>query len=323
MDSNKIKKIIKPNRKRRLICLISLIVAIVFICVGAYIDRDRSLTPKDYHELIANNLDKENEYVKLNITSLFSFAKKGDSLYYYFVSDEDNYLYIARITEETYKKLEDLYKQDNENFSYELKGYIFKIPDDIKELAISSYNKEYNENILNSANLNDYVGECYLDETLTPYTTVSAIFVGVGVGLIIFSLVLFIINLVNTINSKVRMRKYDINEIKSELAKETTLEYPNIYLTDKYIISNLNGLLVFNYDDFVWLYNEKRRINGIYVGTYLKGITTKKKVYYLGYTKNKEEFFEEVMNKAYQKNNNLLIGFTGENQKKYKEYFKK
>ena len=54
-----------------------------------------------------------------------------------------------------------------------------------------------------------------------------------------------------------------------------------------------------------------------------KGITTKKKVYYLGYTKNKEEFFEEVMNKAYQKNNNLLIGFTGENQKKYKEYFKK
>ena len=40
-------------------------------------------------------------------------------------------------------------------------------------------------------------------------------------------------------------------------------------------------------------------------------------------TKNKEEFFEEVMNKAYQKNNNLLIGFTGENQKKYKEYFKK
>lgn len=317
MDAKKIKEIIKPNKKKKKICLITLLIAIISIFIGTYIDRDRNVIPKDYHELIYKEIDKEKEYVKVNITSIFAFAKK-DNLIYYFITDENNYLYIARITDNTYKRIEELYKEDNNNFKYELKGYIFKIPNDIIEIAINSYNKEYNEEILTEDNINDYVGECYIDEIVTPYTSISATFIGIGIAFFITSIVIFIIIIINSINSLIRKRKYNMDDVYSELSKPNTLEYPNIYLTDKYLISNLNSFMVFTYDDFIWLYNEKRKINGIYIGTYLKGITKNKKIYYLGYTRNKEEFFEDVMYKSYQKNNNILIGYTSENQKKYR-----
>lgn len=317
MDSKQITII---NKKSILISFILILISLIFTCISSYIDRDKSITPLNYRELINTNQDKENEYVSINITSIFPI-KKNNFLNYYFVSDKNNNLYIARLNKNTYQKLEDSYKKDA-TFSYELKGYIFKISSDIKKTAITSYNETYGSEILSDNNFYNYVGNCYIDESRTPYSNISMFLIMSASVLIVISLLLIIVFIINLVKSKINLRKYNINEIKNELDNINILKYENLFLTDKYIISNLMGLRIFTYDNFVWLYNEKRKILGISFGMYLKGITTNKKVYYLGYTKEKNEIFKAAMDKAYLKNNHILIGKTKENKEKYTKYLK-
>lgn len=326
MESKEIDKIVKPKKKSLIIGLIFLVITMILIGIGTYLDRDRNLTPKDFHELIYNNKDIEKEYVKINLAyPPFSFAIKNDTLTFYFVSDIDNYLYIARLTEETYKKIDELYEQNPDDFNYQLEGYIYTIPEDIKPFAVKTYNEVYEEEILTLANLEEYVGNTYLDETITPYTQQVSIVIICGVVSAFLTLVFLIVGTVNFIKTKKKLKSIDIDELKSALAKATTVEYPKIgiYLTDQYLISNSNSLTILKYEDILWLYNEKRRVNGVYVGTYLKGVTNKKKTLILGYTRKQVETLEEIMQKVYEKNKEVMIGFTGENQKKYKEFKKR
>ena len=94
--------------------------------------------PIEYYDLAIHNAEKEYEYVTVTIEYICSFARKEDyNFTYYFIVDENDLIYIARISDETYKKIEDAYNEQQENFSYELEGYIFNIESDVKNFIIN------------------------------------------------------------------------------------------------------------------------------------------------------------------------------------------
>ena len=230
-------------------------------------------------------------------------------------------MYIVRLTDNTYTKLENMYNENPEEFSYVLKGYIFEDSTELKQLAISAYNEAMEEEIVNNENFRLYFGNTYLDEILTPYTNISALLLGLGIGIDILAFVFLIFYIVGGIKLKLSLKKYYKDDLEYELSKTTTLAYEkaNIYLTDKYIISKTMGLTVIEYNELVWLYNEKRSYNGILVGITLIGYKNNNKRYGLASVYLNEELLIEIMNKIKDKNPSIMIGYTEENQRNYKE----
>lgn len=170
----------------------------------------------------------------------------------------------------------------------------------------------------------DYFGKTYLDEVVTPDTEFNGFIIGWGVFLGGIGIVL----LIWYIASAIRVHKYtknaNLEDVKYELQKSTAKCFPKetIYLTDKYIISKVNGLLRVNeYEDFVWIYNLKAQQYGHTVNIFLTVKTKDKKQFHIA-TSLDENRLIEIMSLIKEKNPQVLVGFTDENKEEYKKYIK-
>ena len=148
---------------------------------------------------------------------------------------------------------------------------------------------------------------------------------------IIMSVSLLIIFIVICIETKITLKKYNIDELKYELSKSSVKKYEklNIYLTDNYIISKNMGLNILEYKNVVWLYKEKRiiryRRTGIPIGISLLAFNKKKgyEIAYISIFKKTEKTLDEVMFEVQEKNNNVMLGYTKENVENFKKIQKK
>lgn len=333
MENNmEIEKIFKPKKILLIIGLAILAIAIGLIVAGCITNKNKydKEEAQVYNDLIAANKDKEEMLVELEITEIpYLFAtkeEKSSKENYYFAIDEHNYWYIVRLTENTFKKIEEQYNADKENFKYTLKGYIYNDPSELKRLAISAYNENLSENAekLTTTNFREYLGSTYLDETKTPFDSTATTFIGVGIGVAIISLIFLIIYISQATKVKSTLKKYNIEDLKDALSNCNMEEYKkqSIYLTNKYLISTLNGLDVFEYKDILWIYNEKRKQNGVSLGVWLMVCTADRKRIQVGRAQ-KDDILIEIMTKIKEKNQDILVGFTGDNNKQYKELTKK
>lgn len=148
-------------------------------------------------------------------------------------------------------------------------------------------------------------------------------------------LIIFVcIDIMNRIISYNEVKKYNIDELKNELldAKTTKIAGTETYLTENYIISNSKTIKITRYDDIVWTYagaatgNVKQRnyisiaysIGGTPILARLK--SGKEKVITL--LKSTEQL-NKLFKKITSKNNDVLIGNSPENIKKYENINKK
>ncbi len=333
MDNNmEVEKIFKNKKNILIIGLVILAIAIGLIVAGVITNKNKYDNEEVhvYNDLIAAKKDKEEMLVELEITEIpYLFAtkeEKSTKQNFYFAIDKNNYWYIVRLTEDTYKKIEEQYNADKENFKYTLKGYIYDDPSELKRLAISAYNENLSETAekLTTTNFRDYLGITYLDETKTPFDSTATTFIGIGIGTGVISLIFFIIYFSKAAKIKSALKKYNIEDLKDELNNCDMSQYAKqtIYLTNKYLISTLNGLDVFEYKDIVWVYNEKRKQNGVSLGVWLIVCTMDRKRIQVARAQ-KDDILIEIMTKIKEKNQDILVGFTGDNNKQYKEITKK
>lgn len=330
-NSMEVEKMLKPKKRLLIIGLIILVIAVVLIVTGALKNQNKyeGVQMHIYNDLISKDADKENMLVKLEITNISpAFAVKeikNVKQNYYFAVDKNNYWYIVRLTDSTYQELKSKIDSEGENFKYVLKGYIYNDPAELKKLAMSAYNQSLSADAekLTNSNFKDYLGSTYLDETKTPNDSTVTALIGIGIGLAILSSIFLIISISNIKKLKSTLKKYDAEELKEELNNINIEEYKrqSIYLTNKYIISTINGLSVLEYSDILWMYNEKRRQNGIVVGIWIMARTKNNKKILIA-SDMKEDILIEIMTKIKEKNHEILIGFTGENNKQYKKLVK-
>lgn len=278
-------------------------------------------SPKDYNDLIVDKQDQEGSYATVTIDSVPILFATNDYENYYIVMDTNNYMYLSRLTDDTYNKLEKEYST-NKSINYTLTGYLYNAPEELQKLAMDIYNEEMGEEIITKYNYHTYFGSTYLDETNNP--NANDTFLAIGFILIIVSIIIFIVYLVNVIKTKKTYKKYSKEELTTILQESTTIAYPkaNIYLTSKYIISTSSGITVTKYEDLVWMYIQRRTYNFINIGTNLLGRTNNNKVVNLAVTYRNNYLLEEIISEIEKHNKNILIGYTKENSKAYRETVK-
>lgn len=327
------KEILKPQKKLLVIAIILMIVTVGMFYLNTYVETKRAkekteAIAENYDDLISEGRDNEKEYVEVTIADVpyHVATKEVDTAKYkyYIVFDVNDLMYVVRLTDSTYYRLEDMYESNPEEFSYKLVGYIYDTPNELEEIIIDVYNEVMGEDVITEENFEMYFGKTYLDETKTPVTVSSAatvIFIVIGVLSGTFAFVFILVYIINSSRRKKVLKNYPEEDLESELDKSSTIAYEKqkVYLTDKYLISAINGLSVIEYNDIAWMYNEKRSYNGIPTGVTLLAYQTNGKRVQLASTWKNEEILKEIMTKIYEKNPNILVGFTPENRKQFKE----
>lgn len=321
-----IEKIIKPSKNYLIATVIFFVAALGCFIASYIIGEQKPSEVSAYHDLIAEAKDEEGKYVSLDIVSLpYGIAEETDNSItrkYYFVFDKENYMYIVRLTDDTYNKLEKMYKEDEENFKYHLEGYIYSDPSELKRLAVEAYNEAVEEEYrLTIATLAEYVGVTYLDEEDTPYDNIITALIVFGMLSCFVFVVLLICYGVLKLKAKKVMKKWNMDEVNSEFLSSDIERYKkqNIYLTKKYVISSLDNAKIIPYENLVWVYKEVRRQNGIKVGAFIIAYTKDKKRHTIAMTRGNEDVLLEIMAEIHDKNKDVLVGYTKENRASFRE----
>ncbi len=155
--------------------------------------------------------------------------------------------------------------------------------------------------------------------------SLSIIFAGVfGFWLLIF----LVIDISNRIESKIALKKYNIDEIKEELLNAKTRKIDGIetYLTENYIVTNAKVIRITKYKDIVWTYpaktvgtvSQKSMIGIAYQigGTPVVAYSKEGKQVVIALVKNEEQL-KEIYSAISSKNKRVLRGDTYENHKAY------
>lgn len=326
MEENEINKILKPGKFLFIITIIAVIITLALFGAGYYLEYDKTTNPKDLGELIENYQDKDGEYAKIDIGTIpYGFAEEDNSRYYYFAMDKNNFMYIIRITDSTYKKLEEMYNNGEGTVDYQLKGYLFSIPNNLKSIAIKAGNEAFEKDILTYSNFEDYVGTVYIDETQKPEGNITETLYIFGIFIGVFTTFLVIAS----ISQYIKMKKFTgntelVEEIRNELAglTDNTYKKQKVYLTNKYIISKTGAIEIFEYKDIIWEYCQTRYVNGVAQGKSLVLCTRDKKRHGIAATGPNDASIDEIMMEISDKNENVRIGFTKENRQFFKEFQK-
>ncbi len=313
----------KVNKKILYLGFLLIILSLTFFYL-AKIEEKREITSKDYSELVMLGKDNKSSYVGLEINYLpyYVVTRKSNNiiLKYYIVVDKDNYMYLVRLTDETYQKMENMYESNPDDFSYYIEGYIFETPIDLKRATISSYNALAEQELVNEKNFSNYFGKSYLDETNLPYLNSYVFLLVAGILCDSISFIIIIYYIILVINNKKLLKNFDKEKIKKEVSSKRTIYFDklNLYLTNNYIITKHLYLKIIPYKDIVWIYNEKNDYNGLLTNYSLVVYLKNNKKIKLVTSSNKDDLIT-IIKKVSKKNKDVLVGYSKTNKNKYKK----
>lgn len=322
----------KRIKKNIIIGIILIVVSFVMFYFGNKAMEMADNNIKDMNLIIESDDTKKDGLetylnIKKNVYRFAVYDTTSDA--YYFVTD-GKYIYIAYMSVEKYREISD----DNSNSEYiKVKGITSETPDDVKEIAVDSYNEIFeleDDERIGIKDFDNYFGPIYLDMTNDTSDAGGVEFL-IGFILLMIGFVLFILNNKVRCGYKKSLKKYTDNEIENidnEMNSEESFYYDRakLYLTPNYIINFSRGFSIIKYSDILWIYPYVHRTNGI---KDTQSIIVKDKFgknYIIAnlsiVTKAKKEAFNEIMNTIISKNDKLLVGYNSENGKKYKEIIK-
>lgn len=310
-------ELVKKNQSKiknyLIIGILFFVLATVFFIMGNKKDNS-SLEIMDMHSAILSKDNNENISSYINVNSNpYKFAiYDNTSDAYYFVTDE-KYIYITYMSDTDFKKLNTENLSSN---SKKIEGVTKKIPNDIKKLAVDTYNKAQtsDENKITLAESDLFFGSIYLDTTDTlggAYFFISLICIMVGAILL---LLYFIINH-NFKKGIKNVTKEEALKIDAEMNSKSAFYYEDakVYLTDNYFVNLGNKFLPIKYEDIIWIYPYVIRTNGIKTTESIMIVTNDGKrhnaVNINVVTKKTKEVLEEIYKTIASKNSDILVGF--------------
>lgn len=326
MTPKEINKLLKPKTPL-LFVSIGLFALSVIVYIVAFLIKPTPDKAIDYRELLLNYKNISGEYTKLDIVSAYSFAGKGNLTYYY-VLDEDGYLYVARLTDDTFDDMVDKYNScpDQDKFTYEIHGYVCNVYGDLKDYMISELDDVFGEEYkISYADYDDMFYDTYIDETSPGKATTFSLFIALGAVCDIVGLLMLILYLTRSSRIRKSLKQYNFDVLYSQLSSSETLCYKKegIYLCSQYVVSTVIGLRILNYYDIKWIYNIKNSVNGIPTAVNLVAACSDKNTYNIASTMPKNEnVLIEIMQEIYARDTDILVGYSNENIQAYKEFKK-
>lgn len=307
-----------------LICL-----SAFFIAIGIKENKEKDNNFTYLNDVIETKNNEENVNAYLDITDTpYSIAKyENEENYAFYIVFDDRYFYIAYLSNDLYNHLNVENLSDNPIRIY---GTTTKIPDDVKNIALEVYNEGLDEeNQIEMEDFNSYFGEVYLDNTSLQKTDKSFYIIS------IFPLAASLIILTTFIIKKIKIKKIihslsedELKKIEKEIEDEKTINYSkyHLILTPNYLITFNQGLNILNYQDLIWIYENRIRQYGITTAVNVFIMNNKGKTINIlstdGLTKKGKSISKEIISNISSKNENILIGFNKKNKEEIKNILK-
>lgn len=324
MDSKKIlAKYLKPSGAVAIIGWILVIASVAMLVMGiisAGNTNSEAGEPAQFDSLNSEN----GEYVYLDVVGISDWAYKTDGNIYYVALDKWNYVYIVKLSNSQFNKMDD----QNEYFmeedvamprAYTLTGVAKDLTRVVRNsvaecLDIASYESE------------DYFGVMYLDATTTPGDDALALWLVGFVLCLIFGLVFLLTGLPASVNFKKCVADLEERNLLDIAAAELQSDECVMVGKDcarlsRQFFFGKNSGMVLPYSDIQWIYrrNVKRYFVTVNVSLVVSTLKLNQKIMLNYNGKNRDEELNKVFMAVAQHNPNVLLGYTSENQKAYKE----
>ena len=335
-NSKLVKKKKKFEKTVLLVAIIFFIIAAVMIGWAGNIQEEELPEPRNMHSVIVFDSNKENVYAKIDaqlLTDCFASYGEGNSNdeKYYFVDDKDGYYYIVCLTDETFKKMENLY-----NYTYTegaelpesitITGITKSITPELRKIAIDSYGEIFSDDNVNEENFENYYGTVFLKEGEDPREPdMQYIFAFLA---LVFFLIAIIEYLIIKIKTKKGMKKLknseDYDRIEAEMESDEKDEFLKVgtVLTKNYVVDGSFGFKAIKYTDIDWVYPFEFKQYGITTNRRIIVYTKDKKMHNIAMSdaisKKGRNEFDEIYNKLREKAPNAAFGYTKENIEKFK-----
>jgi len=315
INEDRIELLFKPSKRLLVGTILSIgigLLIILILFIFSNYENNNVKEPVDYYSIVEKHSQTKDTYVKIRITDIVIL----EDMYCWIKDEKDNTL-IALLSKETINKIIEEYKTKGEEFFYDIEGYIRHDITDWNEAKIQIY-LEKNNLISPKENYRQLLEKGVFSEGGSSSSSWIFLF-GMLAILFIFSGLVFGLGYweeIKLIKKSTKMFKCD--EIIQELRKKTTkiFEPQNIYLTEEYIVSLQNYLDIIKYQDIFWIYTIKGIENTRLVAATANGEVIIASAY-------KEERLDRIIEIIKEKNEKILLGYTKENRKKYKEYKRK
>ena len=307
-------KLANRTKKQKRTLIVFFIIALSFLGWAIYITTKKLPDPKSLEKVTANGEKTEGEYLYLDmIDKPYLFAEYDDSNYkYYFVYDENDYLYIVRINE---KKYNDFKARDDVK---RITGIGKLISNDVKQIGLEVFNDEFDLNATMSE-FDGYVGYLYLD-TVDNYNDASLQYLGaIAFGTLTLIMVISILLSKRKIKKIVNSYQQDIwNKIESELNSPDEIFNDNIYFTKNYLVNLSENFDIIKYTDIVWTYFIHQSYNGVSTNRQVVALTVDNKLHqiynFAAFSKKRKDQVQELIEIIASKDKNIIVGFSEENR---------
>lgn len=318
---------IKKEYKKKIRGIIISVVLILIGIVCKYLSdikvKNINKNRKDLDSIITSDVkDKANKLAYLDVKAkpfLLAVSKSTKNKYY--IMSDGEFLYIAYMSPEDYKKLN---VDSITEKSIRVEGMTKYTSKEIQKFAIDAYNEGLEEDKkITSSDFNSYFGSVYLDMTKKASDEITLpliLFIAtLGVGNIM--LIVTLISLFVFAKSINKLDGMKINELDNEMNDSTAFYYSKVrlYLTKNYIINFNGSFRAIKYTDILWMYPYEVRRNGVKVSQSIKILVNDAKTYIIAtidvYTKKSKAVYDEIWDTIVSKNKDMLLGYTSENIK--------
>ena len=331
-------KAFKKNNAGKIISSIIVVLGIISLLFGVvrYVNEKNNI--RSMNELISTEKgDGHLAYVDL-MTISYLASLEDDSTHYYLVGDEENRLYILQFADAEVDPFFDRLNAIPETDSYRVYGYTGGISKELKEFAIPEINTIFEEEFLDEATFEEYIGDILLvaakDNKISFFSGLmetGGSFIMLGLfAAIVGGIWLLSANKANNSFTKGAMETWkDKDEFWAEINEPSTIWLENVktYLTDKHIICLDTYLNIVDYNDLDFVYPTRHLYNGapttcnltVYKKDGKQVNLANGKINNKKWTAATEEAHNVIMNKIMEKNPECLLGYNDYNLTRYSE----
>ena len=316
-NKKELMRIFYKNKVFNKLAIGALLIGIFLFAIGIIINSRALPTATALKDVTSSNIyAKEDVYA---ITDYFATYSEDDIVKdKYYMALGETKLYIINMEDSQYMNI----CNNIEDEIITINGMSEEISDELKNLAIETYNEIYETDELNLSNFDQVFSSYLINAKKTP-NDIGQVFEDLGIISLICGVIFIIIYICIIVKTKNNIKKiadeYDLAQISTELAFPSKMEYEKtktIFL-DTYVIDYSTALDVIKYSDIVWIYPNERRINGVKSSMQIVVVTKDKKRRFIGETdafgkKNKKQF-EDSYKELIARRPNALNGYTKEN----------
>lgn len=320
-NEKKLMQIFKKNKLLKNTILFFALAAIFCIALGVIIG-NRELPDAVKVEDVA----KLGEYVECpiyGITDYFAdYTVDGSVTDRYYLASDGYYIYILNLSLTQYNDI--VSKMEDETYSEDIViyGMSESIQDELKTIAIDTYNEMYETDELTEENFYDYFIGYTINCKEHPNSSADTLYFVGGTCVVlvaVFGIIQLVLYLKTKRNIKKYGEKYDLGELIIQLTDPTVMEFPKTktMFTRDYIVNYSDSLVIIKYDEIVWIYPFDYRVNGIKSSTKIVVVTKDKTRYMIceapAAGKENVRQYNECMKEIINRKPNVLIGYTKDN----------